>query len=304
MQNWMPDQPERAATALPDWPRPLAFVLSGGGAFGSVQVGMLRALRDAEVEPDLIVGASVGSLHGALVASGRPDAVEVLDDLWRTMSRRQLFGGPLTVARALARGRSLSSFDRLGGLIDAHLPVTGFDELAVPFAAVATDALTGEPELLRSGSIKPAVLASSAIPGVFPPVDIDGRHYVDGGVAANVPIRQAIAFGARSVICLDATPPAAASRLPGSLSGRLLHSASLMLRNQRSHAVEDLASRYRIAVLPNPIPPDMGSFNFDHNDALLHDSHRLAATAIEAWTDPAGSANGRAAVSADDEWAS
>ncbi|MEL6982926.1 MAG: patatin-like phospholipase family protein [Actinomycetota bacterium] len=287
---------EEGRSGLANWPRPLAFVLSGGGAFGSVQVGMLRALRDGGVQPDLIVGASVGSLHGALVATGRPDAVEVLDDLWRGMTRRQLFGGPVTVARSLVRSRSLSSFDRLGGLIDLHLRATRFDELAIPFAAVATDALNGEPELLRSGSIKPAVLASSAIPGVFPPVDIDGRHYVDGGVAANVPIRQAIAFGARSVICLDATPPAAASQLPGSLSGRLLHSASLMLRNQRSHAVEDLASRYRIAVLPNSIPPDMGSFNFGHNDALLDDSHRMAAAAIAAWSDPAESA-----VSANDD---
>ena len=310
MESSTGDEAAHAATALQGWPRPLAFVLSGGGAFGSVQVGMLRALRDAGVVPDLIIGASVGALHGALIASGRSDAVEILDDLWRTMTRRQLFGGPLTVARSLARGRSLSSFDRLGGLIDAHLPVTGFDQLAVPFAAVATDALTGEPELLRAGSIKPAVLASSAIPGVFPPVDIDGRHYVDGGVAANVPIRQAIAFGASSVICLDATPPAAASRLPASLSGRVLHSASLMLRNQRSHAVDDLAARYRIAVLPNPIPPDMGSFNFNHNDAMLEDSHRLAAAAIQGWTEavdqadvgqPPGSTGLGAALSALDQ---
>lgn len=265
------------------WARPLAFVLSGGGAFGSVQVGMLRALRERGIEPDLVVGASVGSLHGALVASGRPDAVETLEELWASMSRRLLFGGPLSVARSLVRTRALSGFARLEALIDAHLPVGGFEELALPFAAVATDAFNGEPELLRSGSLKRAVLASSAVPGVFPPVTIDGRHYVDGGVAANVPVRQAIAFGARSIICLDATPPAPATRLPASLSGRLVHSASLMLRNQRANAVEDLAARYRIAVLPNPIPPDMGTFDFANTARLLDDSHRLALETLDSW---------------------
>ena len=265
------------------WPRPLAFVLSGGGAFGSVQVGMLRALRDRGIEPDLIVGSSVGALHGALVASGRPDSLDVLDDLWRTMTRREVFGGPLTVARSLIRSRSLSGFDRLEALIDSHLLVETFEDLPVRFAAVATDALNGEPELLQSGLVKPAVLASSAIPGVFPPVTIDDRHYVDGGVAANVPIRQAIAFGARSVLCLDATPPAAATQMPGSLPGRVIHSASLMLRNQRSNAIEDLAARYHIVAVPNPIPPDMGSFNFRHNATLLADSYQMALDTIDGW---------------------
>ncbi len=261
---------------LHDWPRPLAFVLSGGGAFGSVQAGMLRALEQHDVRPDLVVGTSVGSLNGALLALEPDTAADRLADIWRRMSRRHVFGhGRLAVVRNLARHRTLSRFDALERLIDDLLPVERFDGLAVPLAAVATDAVTGEPELLREGLIKPALLASSAIPRVFPPVTLDGRSYIDGGFSANLPIRQAIAFGARSVVALDASalPPPTA---PGGFAGGALHLASLMVRNQRAHAVEDLAGRYPILVLPTVTPHDMGSFNFDRTDELIEAGYRRA----------------------------
>jgi NTE family protein len=267
------------------WPRPLAFVLSGGGAFGAVQVGMLRALEERGVTPDLIIGSSVGSLHGAMMATGRSDAVDALTTLWLEMDRRTVFGGRRSVVRSLVRSRTLTDFNRLGALITRNLDVDRFEDLAVPFAAVATDALSGEPELLQSGPLPSALMASCAVPGLFPAVDREGRAFVDGGVAANVPIRQAIAFGARSVICLDATPPVVASAVPRSFTGSLLHSASLMLRSQRSHAVDELANRYRIAVLPSATPVDMGSFNFHRTPELLESAYRVAADHLDSWAD-------------------
>ncbi len=271
------DPPTGDRPPFSDWPRPLAFALSGAGAFGSVHVGMIRALQEAGVHPDVIVGTSAGALHGALLAA-RPDAaVEVLTDLWLGFDRRSVFGSRLGVVRNLWRHRTLSDLDRLAALIDDHLTVERFDGLSIGFAAVATDALTGEPELLSAGRIKPALLASAAVPGVFPPVDIDGRRYIDGGVAANVPIRQAIAFGARSVLSLDATPSTMATEFPAGFLARSLHTVSLMVRNQRSNAVDELAHRYPIAVLPSPTPPDMGSFNFAHTADLIAQSHRLTA---------------------------
>ncbi len=277
----------------------MAFALSGGGAFGSVQVGMLRALLDRGVVPDLVVGSSVGALHGAFLAASADtagpdpdgnrssdaagDICERLSRLWLTMDRRSLFGGRRTMVKSLLTTRTLSNFTKLKSLIDDHLPTDSFEDLNLPFAAVATDALTGEPELLSNGSVRQALLASAAVPGVFPAVNINGKSYVDGGVAANVPIRQAIAFGANSVICLDATPPVVAERVPSSLTGALHHSVSLMLRNQRSHAVEELASRYRIAVLPSATPANIGTFNFARTQELLDNSYRLAGAAIDGW---------------------
>lgn len=274
-----PDMPAPFA----GWPRPLAFALSGAGAFGSVQVGMLRALLERGVRPDVIVGTSAGALHGALVAAQPEGRLDGLADLWRSLDRRAIFGGRASMAVHLLRHGTLSNGDRLRGLIAEQLPADSFDALHIRFAAVATDALTGEPELLSEGDLVTALLASSAVPGVFPSVDIDGRRYLDGGVAANVPIRQAIAFGANSVLSLDATPPTVASEAPRGLFSSVAHSASLMLRNQRSHAVEELAHRYRIAVLPSVTPPDMGSFNFAHTDMLLESSYELSVRTLDAW---------------------
>lgn len=267
---------------LDDWPRPLAFAFSGGGAFGSVHIGMVRALQERGITPDLVVGSSVGSLNGVMVAARPDEAADVLAGLWAKMSRRAVFGHGWTgVARNLVRHRTLSRLDGLVSLIDDNLLVHDFGDLAIPFAAVATDATNGEPELLSTGRIKPALLASSSIPGVFPPVEVAGRIYIDGGISANVPIRQAIAFGARSVIALDASPLTPA-RPPRSLSGGLFHTVSLMVRNQRAHAVDELASRYPILVMPSVTPHDIGTFNFNRTDELIEASYRAATAALDA----------------------
>lgn len=281
---------------LSEWPRPLAFVLSGGGAYGSVQVGMMRALMEFGVKPDLIVGSSVGALNGVVLAGSPDTAVEKLTELWSGMSRRVVFGPARgRVIRLFTRRGSLYGFDGLNDLIDSHVPETSFDDLQVRFGAVATDALTGEPEVLSEGALKPSLLASAAVPALFPPVTIDAREYIDGGVTANVPIRQAIAFGARSIVSLDATPPDFATRVPRSLLGRVVHASSLMLRSQRSHAVDELVHRYPIAVLPSSTPVDFGSFNFNRTQQLLETSYATARVAIEAW------AAGSLAVPEDDQ---
>lgn len=270
-----------------DWPRPLAFVLSGGGGFGSVQIGMLRAVTERGIRPDLIVGSSVGALHGAAFAAHGETSIEVMADAWRSADRSSALGRRRDIAKNLWRHRTLASSKQISRLIRSNINVQRFADLPVRFAAVATDVLSGEPELLSEGLLEPALLASSAVPGVFPPVKIDGRLFVDGGVAANVPIRQAIAFGARSVLSFDATPPTVASQAPTSFVGSLLHSASLMLRSQRSHAVDDIAHRYRIAVLPSATPADMGSFNFARTDELLSASYRLTAETLDLWSSDA-----------------
>ena len=206
--------PPPVAHPIGQWPRPLAFVLSGGGAFGSGQVGMLRALACRGIRPDLVVGTSIGALHGAVLAAHPDDAPDLLAAFWEGASRRSVFGGRRDTVRSLVHTRSLASFHRLERLLDDALGDRGFGELTIPFAAVATDALTGDPVLLDDGDLRLALAASAAVPGVFPPVTIGGRPYVDGGVSANVPIRQALAFGAASVLVLDVTPDTAATGVP------------------------------------------------------------------------------------------
>jgi len=267
---------------IEQWPRPLAYALSGGGAFGSVHVGMIQALSERGHRPDLIVGTSVGSLNGVILAASPETGLRTIAELWSEMSRRTVFGhGWLRAARNFATGGTLSRFDRLETLIDAHLSVSRFDDLAIRFAAVATNAATAGPELLSEGLIKPALLASSALPGVFPPVEIDGRRYVDGGLSANVPIRQAVAFGARSVIALDASPLMSTDG-PRTVMVGMAQTLSMMVRNQQARAVDDLRRDHPILVLPSVTPADIGTFNFKRTEELVAKSYRAAAVTLDA----------------------
>lgn len=260
-----------------NWPRPLAFVFSGGGAYGAVQVGMIRALIQAGIRPDLVVGSSVGAMNGAMFAAEPMLAVDRLTEVWTSMRQSGVFGGRTRFGTTLSAVRNgllrnspgLVSPDPLRNLIAGNLPVERLEDLQIPTAVVVTDALVGRPKLLTQGLTGPALQASSAIPGVFPPVKIDGCFYIDGGVSANVPIRQAITFGARSVVVLDANPATMPGTLPQSTMGSVLHASMIMLRNQRADAVDDLIGRHPILHLPQATPPGQNSFDFDNSVALI-----------------------------------
>ena len=262
---------------LRHWPEPLAFVFSGGGSYGAVQVGMLRALLEAGITPDLVVGSSVGALNGIRYAASPGDAVEALEQVWRSMGRSGVFGGRTrpgqlwSATRRILRRNTSSAFspERLRALIDANVPALDLNELPVPAAIVVTDALLGRPKALTRGQLGPLLQASAALPGIFPPVQVDGCFYIDGGVTANVPIRQAIDLGARGVVVLDANPRAMPGTIPDSFTGALLHASMIMLRNQRADADDQLKGRLPILHLPQPTPAEQSSFDFAQADELM-----------------------------------
>ncbi len=167
-----------------------AFVLAGGGSLGAVEVGMLQALVEAGIAPDLVVGASVGAVNGVYFAAV-PDAggVARLAAIWRRIGRGDVF--PVSVTRSiralLGGSNSLVSPNGLRGLLEEHLPCGALEHTAVPVHVVATDFVSDEEVVPSRGSAVEAVLASAAIPAVFPPVARDGRQLVDGGVANNTP---------------------------------------------------------------------------------------------------------------------
>lgn len=262
---------------LQNWPRPLSFVLSGGGAYGATQVGMLRALLEVGIVPDIVVGSSVGAMNGVILAAEPDDASDRLAEVWRSMGRARIFGPRMKVARAFSAARhglrkqsqGLCSPDRLRSLIDAHAPDGTLEDLPTTTVVVVTDALAGRPKLLTHGPIGPALQATSAIPGVFPPVKIGGGYYIDGGVSANVPIRQAVAAGAKSVVVLDANPATMPGTLPHSLVGSVRHASMIMLRNQRADATEDLVGKHPILHVPQVTPTAQDSFDFGNSEALI-----------------------------------
>jgi NTE family protein len=190
-------------TSWPDPPR-TAFVLGGGGLLGGHEVGMLAALADAGIHPDLVLGTSIGAINGVFVAADPAGAARRLETVWRsdvvrTAFRGSLFGRIGTLARS---GTHLHANAPLRRLLEDHVPVRRFEELALPFQCVAASIERAAAHWFTSGLIIPAVLASAAVPGLLPPVRIAGEHYLDGGLVHSIPVGRAVQLGARRIFVL------------------------------------------------------------------------------------------------------
>ena len=178
----------------------VAFVLSGGASLGAIQVGMLRALYERGIRPDLIVGTSAGALNGAYIAS-RPQAsatAEGLARIWRELRRGQVFPvNPLTGLLGFLGARDhLVPESGLRRLIERHVECQELEEMPIPLHVVSVDVVTGQELRLSHGPVLDAVLASAAVPGVLQPVSWEDRALMDGGVANNTPISHAVELGA------------------------------------------------------------------------------------------------------------
>jgi NTE family protein len=265
-----------------------AFVLSGGGSLGAVQVGMLQALADRGVEPDLLVGASAGALNAAYVG-GHGFTAGTLDDLaaiWRGLRRHDVFPfAPHRHLLALAGARSsLCSPDGLRRLIDAHVAVARLEDAPVPVHVVTTEVVSGREVLLSSGDPAAAVLASASIPAVFPAVEIDGRALFDGGVADNTPISQAVALGADRVVVLPAGVACALPAPPRSALGTAVHAITLLIEQRLAHDVAAYADQVDLVVLPPLCPLAVSAADFGRADELI----TRARVASHRWLDEGG----------------
>lgn len=172
-----------------------AFVLSGGGNQAVSQVGMLRALLERDIVPDVLIGCSAGACNGAVIAEDPSlDGVERLAETWRSVQGNDLFpGGRFSRAwNIVRRGDHLFSDQGMKALIERSDTAERFEELAVPLRVVASDLELGEEVVFAAGPIAPALLASTALPGILPPVLHDGRRLVDGAVTDTVPLWHAL----------------------------------------------------------------------------------------------------------------
>jgi len=265
-----------------------AFVLSGGGSLGAVQVGMLQALADRGVHPDLLVGTSAGALNAAYLAGHGTDRVAsgTLAGLWAGLRRRDVF--PLSPGRhllALGGAReSVFSADGLRRLVSAHLPYRLLEDAAIPVHVVATDLLSGEEVLLSTGDAVSAVLASTAIPGLLPAVRRDGLVLVDGGLADNAAISQAVALGADRVFVLPAGVACALTSPPATPFATAMQALSFLTQQRLLHDVTAYADQAELHVLPPLCPLGVSSADFRHA-AVLVDRARQA---TGSWLDDGG----------------
>lgn len=189
----------------PDAVAVTAFVLSGGGNMGALQVGMLRALIERRIRPDLLVGCSVGALNGAAIAAEPSQRmVGRLKQLWIEAEHRDVLPAGLlpTTVQLARRGESVHSNAGLRAVIDGILEPRTFEELALPFQCVATDIAAAREVWFSTGPLVEPILASAALPGMLPPIEIDEVRYMDGAVVNDVPLTRAVELGATRIYVL------------------------------------------------------------------------------------------------------
>jgi NTE family protein len=266
-----------------DNPRPkTALVFAGGGSFGAVQVGMLRSLAARGISADMVVGSSVGALNGAYYA-GDPtlDGVTRLEAIWRGLRRRDVF--PVdwrTMLVFLYRRDFLVTSDALRDLVEANLPYRNLEDAKIPIHIVATDILTGGTVVLSAGSAAQAIIASAAIPAVFPPVRFNDFYLADGAVSSNTPVRVAVALGARRLIVLPTGYACARDKPPLGAFANALHALTLLIARQLTADLEGLdGGSIEYFVLPPLCPLGGSPYDFSQTGVLID----RAANSTDAW---------------------
>ncbi len=195
----------------------LAIVLSGGGNRGALQAAALEVLLAEGIVPDLLVGTSVGAINAAYLAAGPTEAhATAMVRFWGQIKGSDIFPGSRAelVVRLLRRQDHLYSAAGLRRILELHLPYQHVEDAAIPLVVVAADLATGAERRINRGPVIEAVLASAAIPGVFPPVTWKGQLLCDGGIVANVPLAAALEAGADEVWILDTSGPCSVPRRP------------------------------------------------------------------------------------------
>ncbi len=253
-----------------------AFVLSGGSSLGAIQVGMLQALMEAGIRPDFLIGTSVGAINAAWLAA-QPDlqGAMKLAEIWSGLRRQDVFPlNPWAGARGLfGRTNHVISNAGLRSVLERNLPIERLEDAKVPVHVITTDLKSGHAVVLSSGPAIPALLASTAIPGVFPPVTIGRRELVDGGVANHAPIAAAIELGASRVIVLPIGYPWVRNQ-PTNALGMALYALARFVEQRLEAEVRAHRSSAEILMLPIIDSPAVSPADFSRTHELIRLGYR------------------------------
>lgn len=266
-----------SADAVDDRGHKVAFVLGGGGLRGAAEVGMLKALAEAGIEPDLIVGTSIGSVNGAVVASG-PSSTTIprLEAMWHhQLASSSVFReGLLSRAANLVRYRThLHSNSALRSLLVEHLDHKTFEKLPVSFQCSAACIETSSEWWFESGLLVDAILASCAVPGLLPPVSVAGRHYIDGGVVNSIPVSRALELGATTIYVMHAGNIDAPLRMPRQAWDVAFVAFEIARRHRYLRDMEHLPAGVITHVLPTGSDPsaaynDPAKLRYNHGASI------------------------------------
>lgn len=263
--------------AIEALPRPLAFVLPGGGALGAYQVGVLKALAEAGIVPDLLVGVSAGAVNAALHSWNQgSDGMRRVESIWRGIRRRDLLRvHPGRLALAFV-GLRPSFLDNRHGLafLRRHLGGRLLEDAPIRLAIVATDIATGQPVAITAGEAVPAVLASTAFPGVYPPVRLGERWLIDGGVTADVPLDITAALGAASALVVQ-VPAVAESEPPRRAVDILFRASSIGVEAHGRSVLHRPPPGLTVVEVP-AAPSHLTTFSVGNAGAVIDEAYESA----------------------------
>jgi NTE family protein len=276
---------------MPQEGHEVAWVLGGGGLRGAAEVGMAKALAAHGRQPDLIVGTSIGALNGAVLAAGPIErTVPVLAEMWEQMRAGAVFGESIVkrLRHLLDHWTHFHSNEPLRKLVDRWVPYAQLEEAYVTVETCAACIETSSEYWFTDGPVEEAVLASCALPGVLPPVEVAGRHYVDGGVVNSIPVSRAIELGATEVFVLhvgNIDAPLEAPRHPWDVA---MVSFELARRHRFHRELEIAGEDVRVHVLPTGRSPgrynDVNKLRYNH-DRLIRAQVDAAERATLAYLD-------------------
>lgn len=271
---------------LESLPRPIGFVLGGGGSLGAAQVGMLEALNDRGIHADLVAGTSIGALNGAVVAADPVGAASRLSHVWHTLDAKSILpGGLLRRIWTLWRSKvAIYDTPDLAKIIEDEIGAVDIEDLAIPYAAMALDVETSMAVRLVNGPVTSAMLASSAIPGVFPAIERDGRKFYDGGLVTNVPVMEALAMGAKSLVVMDCAFADQAISAPTSMVETVFYSMMVQMRQQVLRELPIAAASVPVIYLPGPAPVILSPLDFNSTPTLIRESYNTARAFLDTLT--------------------
>lgn len=234
------------------------FVLGGGGRWGAVEVGMIRALDEVGVTPDLVLGTSIGAFNGAVIAAhpGR-EGSERLTKFWEELAGTDLFetGFFDRAVRVATLKPAIHETAELRRIVERVIdPDADIEDLEIPFQCVAASIENTTEHWFERGNLVEAVLASSAVPALFPPVEIDGEHFYDGGLVDPVPLGRAVELGADVVYVLQVGRIESPLRPPERLYESAVISFEITRRHRFATTMRNLPEGVEVHLLPTGSP--------------------------------------------------
>lgn len=263
----------------------VAFVLSGGGNLGAIQVGMLRALVERGIRADMVLGCSVGALNGAAYAADpTPEGIRRLEALWMGIDDDEVMPSGWIPTQVMLARRRPAVHDNAGlrALVSQALGVEHFEDLRVPFQCVATAVEPAAEAWFDAGPLVDPILASAALPGIFPLVQIGDLRYMDGAVVNDIPVTRAYELGARTIYVLHVGTLDRPFLDPKRPFDVMVQAYWIARRHRYHEDLDALPARVHVVVLPVGAPPRLKYNDFSHSQELITQAFSATAAHLDA----------------------